>query len=286
MSFEWHEFKSAKATNWGKSFHPDSVEICLNLDGRGSLNCRSEKLEYKPLTSGFYFQGDGSIDASRLPQDQHRFITVEFSRNFLRQHLAGAKDLLHPLVKEAVLSNKAKSGATQAGKLNSRQQDLIANLRRPPVVAGAQFLWYQSRAFDLMAEFFFQGPEDEFFCHRQQRVALERVERVKTILATNLSAPPTLEEIGKQVGCSPFYLSRTFSKEMDKTIPQYLRQIRMERAAELLQAGKLNVTEVALEIGYSSLSHFSTAFHETFGCCPGLYPVGLEHFRKINPMER
>jgi AraC-like DNA-binding protein len=33
------------------------------------------------------------------------------------------------------------------------------------------------------------------------------------------------------------------------------------------------VTEVALEVGYSSLSHFSHAFCETMGCCPGLYPL-------------
>ena len=33
------------------------------------------------------------------------------------------------------------------------------------------------------------------------------------------------------------------------------------------------VTEAALEVGYNSLSHFSAAFHETFGCCPGLYPI-------------
>ena len=45
--------------------------------------------------------------------------------------------------------------------------------------------------------------------------------------------------------------------------------------AELLQSGEYNVTEPALEVGYQSLSHFSAAFHETFGCCPGLYPLRL-----------
>ena len=40
-----------------------------------------------------------------------------------------------------------------------------------------------------------------------------------------------------------------------------------------LRAAEFNVTEVALEVGYASLSHFSAAFHETFGCCPGLYPL-------------
>jgi AraC-like DNA-binding protein len=54
---------------------------------------------------------------------------------------------------------------------------------------------------------------------------------------------------------------------------QYTRQLRMERAAELLKSGKFNVTDAALEVGYSSMSHFSQTFHETFGCCPGLYPL-------------
>jgi len=30
-----------------------------------------------------------------------------------------------------------------------------------------------------------------------------------------------------------------------------------------------------MEVGYNSLSHFSAAFHETFGCCPGLYPLQM-----------
>jgi AraC-like DNA-binding protein len=62
---------------------------------------------------------------------------------------------------------------------------------------------------------------------------------------------------------------------MGRSIFQYLRALRMERAAELLREGRMNVTEVALAVGFSSPSHFSTAFHETFGCCPGLFPLNF-----------
>lgn len=69
------------------------------------------------------------------------------------------------------------------------------------------------------------------------------------------------------------------------TIQKFVRLIRMERAAELLRSGRCNVTEAALEVGYNSLSHFSSVFHETYGCCPGLYPLkttaaqGAQHRR-------
>ncbi|HEY5234271.1 MAG TPA: AraC family transcriptional regulator [Verrucomicrobiae bacterium] len=132
-----------------------------------------------------------------------------------------------------------------------------------------------------MAEFFFVPVEDEFFCERQKRIANERVQRVIELLRGNLSEPPDLLELGRRVGCSPFYLSRTFSQELGVTISQYLRQLRMERAAELLRSGKFNVTEAALEVGYSCMSHFSQAFCQTMGCCPNLYPLIKPLVKKI-----
>ncbi len=91
---------------------------------------------------------------------------------------------------------------------------------------------------------------------RQKRVARDRVERTKELLAREMVNPPSLEAIGQEVGCSPFYLSRIFSREVGLTIPQFLRNLRMERAAELLRSGRYNVTEAATEVGYASLSHF------------------------------
>ena len=62
-------------------------------------------------------------------------------------------------------------------------------------------------------------------------------------------------------------LRQTF-QETGTTLTQYLRKIRLGRAAELLRSGKYNVTEAAMSVGYNSLSHFSKAFSEMFGCCP------------------
>ena len=154
-----------------------------------------------------------------------------------------------------------------------QQRGVVASLTGPPVAKAAQVLWYQSKALELMAHFLFAPKDPELFCMRQKRLARERVERVKEVLARDLANPPTLEIIGQEVGCSPFYLSRIFSREVGLTIPQYLRNLRMERAAGLLRTGRYNVTEAATEVGYSSLSHFSKAFCETIGCCPVLYPA-------------
>jgi AraC family transcriptional regulator len=274
LSFEWHNFTVRKEFNWGRSFHPGSIEVCLNREGNGPVAFNDREAAFTPLTIGFYRRGDEALPATRQANQQHQFLTVEMSFGFLRRHLGEFVTSLHPLVRDVVSGQSEKSAVAPTIRLTTRQLQLLASLRQTPVLAMAQSIWYQAKALELAAELFFIAHDDqELFCRRQQRLSVERVEKVIALLRDRLTNPPSLEEIGHAAGCSPFYLSRTFSAATGMTIPQYVRHLRMERAAELLRSGRFNVTEAALEVGYSSLSHFSQAFHDTFGCCPGLYPL-------------
>jgi AraC family transcriptional regulator len=274
LSFEWHNFKLRNELNWGESFHPGSIEVCLNREGNGRVALHKREAAFTPLTIGFYRRGEETLPATRQANQQHQFLTVEMSFDFLRRHLGEFVTSLHPLVRDVVSGQSEKSAVAPTTRLTTRQLQLLGSLRQAPVLTMAQSVWYQAKAMELAAELFFIAQdEQELFCHRQQRLSVERVEKVVSLLRERLANPPTLEEIGQAAGCSPFYLSRTFSAATGRTIPQYIRQLRMERAAELLRSGRFNVTEAALEVGYSSLSHFSQAFHDTYGCCPGLYPL-------------
>jgi AraC-like DNA-binding protein len=274
VSFEWHDFTVREAFDWGKSFHPGSLEVCLNLEGHGNVTANGRHADFTPLTVGFYRRGGQALEAVREANQRHQFLTVEMSFDFLRRHLGELGKSLHPLVREITSGQSEKSTVAAPIRLTSRLQQLLTSLREAPVLAIAQSVWYQAKALEVAAELFFVTPdEQELFCQRQKRLSSERVEKVVALLRERLAEPPNLEEIGRAVGCSPFHLSRTFSAETGLTIPQYTRQLRLERAAELLRSGNFNVTEAALEVGYSSLSHFSQAFHEAFGCCPGLYPL-------------
>jgi AraC-like DNA-binding protein len=276
VSIEWHDFElRPDATfEWSRSFHPDSLELCLNLAGHGFVRCAESTVDFEPLMAGFYAPGKNELRGWREPGERHCFITVEFSPRFLRGHLFQCDGALHPLVEKFLLSNVSPAGLGEIRRLTAEQEQLIGQLLRPPSFQGARRLWYQGKVLQLMADFFFERQgNDELFCDRQKRLARERVDGIIAVLREHLAEPPSLEEIGRKVGCSPFYLSRIFSREMEMTIPQYLRKLRMEHAAELLKSGKYNVTEAAMEVGYSSLSHFSQAFCQTMGCCPGLYPL-------------
>jgi hypothetical protein len=45
VSFEWHDFKARAEFDWGKSFHPGSIEVCLNLEGEAG---RSVSTKMRP----------------------------------------------------------------------------------------------------------------------------------------------------------------------------------------------------------------------------------------------
>ena len=257
VALQWHDFRTERPLDWGLSFRPRSLEFCLNVAGRGAVDNRAD---YVPASAGYYAVADEPLRASRQARDHHQFVTVEFSNRRLQEQLADCEADLDPQMRAAIFPKKESSIVSSARPMTAEQHQVVAS-------------WYQSKALELMSHFLFTPKDPEFFCMRQKRVARDRVERTKELLARDLANPPTLEMLGRDVGCSPFYLSRSFSREVGLTIPQYLRKLRMERAAELLRTGRYNVTEAATEVGYASLSHFSKAFCETIGCCPVLYPM-------------
>ena len=273
VAVEWHDFRTARSFNWGRTFHPRSLEFCLNLEGHGEVGARHKSAVTRRRQQVTTRLATNRLPASRRANDHHQFATLEFSRNHLQKQFVENEDDLEPQIRRVIFGDKDETVVGPTRPMSIEQRAVVANLATPPVSKAAQVLWYQSKALELMAHFLFEPKDPEFFCQRQKRVARERVERAKELLARDLANPLTLEALGQEVGCSPFYLSRMFSREVGLTIPQYLRKLRMERAAELLRTGRYNVTEAATEVGYSSLSHFSKAFCETIGCCPVLYPA-------------
>jgi AraC family transcriptional regulator len=273
FSFEWHDFSTGQDLDWSRSFHPKSVELCLNLEGVGKVRDGQGEVEIGPRSYLFYYQGEPGLSAIRVAGQKHRFLTVEFSPSFLKEHFGAQNGNLDAMIGEVVRGAAAGARLGAPERLSTLHLQLVESFQQCPVFQPAREVWFRCKALELAAHLFFRPAGGELFCTRTQRAARERVEKARHILREKLEEPPSLEDLGKLVGCSPFYLSRLFSQEAGLTIQQYIRQVRMERAAELLRTGRCNVTEAATAVGYNSLSHFSSAFHDIFGCCPGLYPL-------------
>jgi len=97
---------------------------------------------------------------------------------------------------------------------------------------------------------------------------IELVEAVKTYLASHLHERVMLDEMARAVHSSPFHLARIFQQLTGSPIHRYLTQLRLRVALERLMESADDLTTIALELGFSSHSHFTDAFRNAFGCAP------------------
>lgn len=81
----------------------------------------------------------------------------------------------------------------------------------------------------------------------------------------------SLASVAKALSVTPQYLSKVFSEEMGVKFSEYLSELRLRYAAELLQLSERSVTEVCYACGYGNLSHFLRCFKRRFGVTPKEY---------------
>jgi AraC-like DNA-binding protein len=87
----------------------------------------------------------------------------------------------------------------------------------------------------------------------------------------NLSEPLTVADMAEQVSLSPSAFAHLFREVTGKAPYQFLKDMRLDRARELLVDGQMPVAAVSKEVGYASASHFISEFRKSFGYTPRAY---------------
>jgi AraC-like DNA-binding protein len=96
------------------------------------------------------------------------------------------------------------------------------------------------------------------------------VDRAKLVLSSDLTRRWTLSEIATEVGVSPVYLTQVFQQVEAMPLYRYQLRLRLARALDLL--GRYDdLTALAMDLGFSSHSHFSAAFRQVYGRAPAAF---------------
>lgn len=96
----------------------------------------------------------------------------------------------------------------------------------------------------------------------------EKIVKARDILLQRIGEPITIKELSRKVGTNECYLKKGFKELFGTTVFDFYQSQRMEHARYLLYEKGLSVTEVSMLLGYSSISHFSTAFKKHTGLKP------------------
>jgi AraC-like DNA-binding protein len=178
-------------------------------------------------------------------------------------------ELSEPLLGELAPASMLTSSGTLRFKrlhqrIDPRAQALVALLRHGLKNGALERLEAETLLLTLVSRSL--GPRTSHqpgATHARSRL----VDRVKLLLAGDLSRRWTLAEIAAEIGGSPVYLTQVFQQAEGLPLYRYHLRLRLARALDLVP-GHEDLAALGLELGFSSHSHFSAAFRQAYGRTP------------------
>ncbi len=179
---------------------------------------------------------------------------------------------LRELVPTELLRRGGTAFLMQRRRIDPRAQALVALLRHSLQRGVAEPLEAETLALTLV-----RRALGERTSHAASASAGRRklVDRAKLVMASDLARRWTLAEIASEVGVSPVYLTQVFAQVEAVPLYRYHLRLRLARALDLL-GDHDDLTQLGLELGFSSHSHFSAAFRQAYGRTPAEFQRSLK----------
>ena len=138
-------------------------------------------------------------------------------------------------------------------------------------------LYVKGKAYELLSLYFNRPPDADVaqcpFLADEDNVT--KIKKAKEIIISRMIEPPTLQALSEEIGLSLNKLKEGFKQIYGDSVYSFLFDYKMEVARQLLESGSHNVNEVGLKVGYSTASHFISAFKKKFGTTPKKYLMSL-----------
>lgn len=138
-------------------------------------------------------------------------------------------------------------------------------------------LYIKGKVYELISLYFNKSTDADIeqcpFLVDEENV--RRIRKAKEIMILRMAEPPTLAELSEEIGLSLKKLKEGFKQIYGDSVFSFLLDYKMEYARKMLETGHHNVNEVGLKVGYSTASHFITAFKKKYGTTPKKYLMAL-----------
>jgi AraC-like DNA-binding protein len=251
---------------------PATISLSILLDGE----CVSQLDDGEPMTltagSAVFFTSEGESSGRNFARARQRIrmVDIRFDREILAR--AGGLDFSRfaneLFVDRSLVDRKtifiafaASKGLLETGRQMIECGYAPGDLRN---------LYLQAKALEALALSIAHLSEE-----RQLRQSIssrdrQRLIEARQVLQDRFDEPWTISGLAKAVGMTEKKLKAGFQQIIGRSVHSYLREMRLTAAATMLNEGR-SVTEVALNVGFTNLSHFSKAFRKLHGVNPSDY---------------
>lgn len=229
----------------------------------GNMYCRKNSNECNQCKAHASFQCEEKIESVD-------FLSFVFSSTLLEQLVKSristntlSEDILSFKHQNCLNRNFSLCNRTRVvleSLLNHNYSDSLANIY---INAQTQMLLLYS--LDCLEEKEIDFVNCKFLANEADQ---EKIIKAREILLQHIGEPITIKALSRKVAMNECYLKKGFKEMFGTTIFDFYQSQRMEHAKYLLYDKGLTVTEVSMLLGYSSISHFSTAFKKHTGLKP------------------
>ncbi len=139
-----------------------------------------------------------------------------------------------------------------------------------------QQLYTKGKVYELLSLYFNKTEENDQSCpFLDDEENVDKIKKAKQIVINQMSEPPSLRKLANEVGLTLPKLNDGFKHIYGDSIFNFLLDYKLEYARKMLLSKKHNVSEISLHIGYSTASHFISAFKKKYGTTPKQYMMNL-----------
>ncbi len=261
----FYRFESPSAPQWSSV---NSLALCIVVQGRKRVAIDGADYFYDPL---HYF----------VMKRGTRFVAEILEGSVQKPYLSLVLQV-EPAVINRVAADIRSRTTTLFAKLAPEAPAYVSAIDPDLIGAVTRFLRALAGETDrhvlapmYLQEIVYRLLEDEQ-CTRLIEAAMQEkstnaVSASIRYLKTNLARQVTVAELAECVAMSPSTFAHLFKSVIGISPYQFLKQLRLERALELLCETGSNVSETSVAVGYSSLSHFINEFKRQYGVTPGHY---------------
>jgi AraC-like DNA-binding protein len=139
-----------------------------------------------------------------------------------------------------------------------------------------QKLYTKGKVFELLSLYFNKNEDSDQSCpFLDDEENVDKIKKAKQIVIDNMAEPPSLHDLANEVGLTLSKLNDGFKHIYGDSIFNFLLDYKLEYARKMLLSKKHNVSEISLQVGYSTASHFIAAFKKKYGTTPKQYMLSL-----------
>lgn len=268
MNYSEGLFNSPITLDW--TGDTEMITMHFNLQGRVSIRDRS-------MPDGFelagnqhnMFYGKEAEGKMKIEELRSRSFLIQFSKDAFLGIARDGNDAIRRFADAAAAGRSVAFSDTNLD-IDLNLQNCINAILHCNYTDPLKRMFFYSKTVEMLvlqAESFDRAMSRKETYIRKE-YDRERIVFARDYLIKNIDCPPTLVELARIAGINEYKLKRGFKETFNQTVFEYLSDVRLELARIDLLEKRRSVTEIAFQLGYSSLQHFSAAFKKKFGIPP------------------